>query len=110
MRSSAPTTICRTSSRTSARSFTNKPQRKPARSRAVHNLDLKPAGDPGLNKAAKVVPQIAGATWSTPSSKLWTKTRKNNGNNLLTTAARSTVAGSTQKQKEKNKRLWQQLT
>src|SRR5205814_1363436 len=62
------------------------------------------------NKAAKVVPQIAGATSSTPSSKSWTKTRKNNGNNLLTTVARSTVAGSTQKQKEKNKRLWQQLT
>ena len=88
-------------------SFTSKHQRKPdlARNRA---LDLK------RNRAAvlkKEPPNEAvTATLSTLNSKSWTKTRKNNGNNLLTTAARSTVAGSTQKQKEKNKRLWQQLT
>jgi len=70
--------ICRANSRTSAPSFTNKLQRKPAEVRKadpVHNQDLSRAD--ALKQLNKVAANVAVmATLSTRSSKSWTKTKR----------------------------------
>src|SRR6266571_586914 len=98
-------TSCRTSSRKSAPTFTNRHQRRPDRVRA---LGLKRNRAVARKKAPDPL-RGAKATLSMPSSKSWTKTKRNR-ENLSTIVARSIVAGSTQKQKtERQHNLWQQL-
>src|SRR5207245_9200782 len=69
-------TICRTSSRKSAPSFTNRLQR-PAH-KLARNPGQKLVHDPALNKAqVQALAVEVMATSSTRSSKSWTKTRRN---------------------------------
>ena len=73
----------------------------------VRNPGLK-SNQAAAQKRAQV--SVTAATSSMRSSKSWTRTRRNSGNNLSAAPEIFGAAGTTTNQRSDNNNLWQQLT